>query len=262
MTADGQIRADKQKKFRQINEFLRLVLQTGIIEQLDKPVIELVDYGCGNAYLTFGVYHYLSHLLSRPARMVGVDLRGELLEKHLEIVRSLGWDGLTFERCAIAEFVPPAPPDITLALHACDTATDEALAQGIRWDSRLIVSVPCCHHNLQEQIRHQPSPDAFRPVLRHGILAERLGDVLTDSFRALILRIMGYQTDVMQFISSEQTAKNLMIRAIRSDTPPPPAFVEEYRQMKAYWNVTPWLETLLGEPFQRRLEEAGKDKKS
>jgi SAM-dependent methyltransferase len=255
MTGDGQIKADKQRKFRQINEFLKLLQQTGELEKFEKPVIDLVDYGCGNAYLTFGAYHYLNRILGRPARMVGVDLRGELLEKHAQTARELGWSDMTFERCAIADYVPAAPTDITLALHACDTATDEALAQGIRWESRLIISVPCCHHHLQDQMRRQQPPEAFRPVLRHGILAERQGDILTDSFRALILRIMGYRTEVLQFISAEHTAKNIMIRSVRSNLPPPTAFVAEYRQMKAYWNVTPWLETLLGEPFQRSLEQ-------
>jgi hypothetical protein len=247
MTAEGHIRADKQKKFRQINEFLKLLKQTGELEKFEKPFIDIVDYGCGNAYLTFGVYHYLNHILGKPARMVGVDLRGELLEKHTHIVRILGWENLTFESGAIADFVPSSPPDITLALHACDTATDEALAQGINQGSKIIISVPCCHHNLQEQLHRNAFPEVFRPVFRHGILAERQGDILTDSFRALILRIKGYQTDVLQFISSEHTAKNIMIRSIKANIPVPTSFLEDYKNMKAYWGVTPYLEGLLGD---------------
>jgi SAM-dependent methyltransferase len=253
MTADGRIKADRQKKFRQINEFLKMLQQTGEIEKLDKPVLDVVDYGCGNAYLTFGVYHYLNHILGRPARLIGVDVRGELLTKHRQTVQELGWDDLTFEERTIADFVPAGPPDITLALHACDTATDEALAQGIRRQSHLIISVPCCHHHLQEQLRHQEVPEVFRPLFRHGLLAERQGDLLTDAFRALILRIMGYQTDVLQFISLEHTARNVMLRAVRSDVHAPPEFLAEYRDMKAYWKVTPYLETLLGEALQSRL---------
>jgi hypothetical protein len=255
MTEDGSIKADKQRKFRQINEFLKLLQQTGELEKFDAPLIEIVDYGCGNAYLTFAVYHYLNHILGRRARMSGVDLRGDLLEKHTHTAQTLGWSDLSFHRCAIADFVPAARPDITLALHACDTATDEALAQGIHWQSKLIISAPCCHHDLQEQIRRQHTPAVFRPVFRHGILAERQVDILTDSFRALILRIMGYQTEVIQFISPEHTAKNIMIRAIASSSAAPSGFVEEYNQMKTYWQVTPCLETLLGEAFQCRLVE-------
>jgi SAM-dependent methyltransferase len=254
MTSDGRIKADKQRKFRQINEFLKLLQQTGELERFAGPVVEVVDCGCGNAYLTFAVYHYINHILGQPVRMVGVDVRGELLEKHTRTAQALEWDNLTFEKNTIADFVPAAPPDITLALHACDTATDEALAQGIRWESKLIVSVPCCHHNLQEQLRRQPAPELFRPIFSHGILAERQGDLLTDSFRALILRIMGYRTEVLQFISPEHTAKNIMLRSIRSDVATPAHYVEEYLQMKAYWGVTPYLEELLGKTFQCHLK--------
>lgn len=253
MTADGQIKADRQKKFRQINEFLRMLAETGEIEKMERPVLQIVDYGCGNAYLTFAVYHYLNQILSRPARMVGVDVQGALLEKHVQTALSLGWENITFEQTTIADYVPAAYADITLALHACDTATDEALAKGILGESRLIISVPCCHHNLQAQMHRQGAPEPFHALFRHGILFERQGDLLTDTFRALLLRVMGYQTEVLQFISSEHTAKNLMIRAVRTHVPAPPNFVEEYRQMKAYWKVTPYLEGLLGETLQRQL---------
>jgi SAM-dependent methyltransferase len=253
MTADGRIRADKQRKFRQINEFLRLLKETGEIDKGDAQVLEIVDYGCGNAYLTFGLTHYLTHVLGRSAHVVGVDRQGDLLEKHAGVARSLGWTNVEFRAGSIAEFVPQAPTDITLALHACDTATDDALARGIQCGSRVIVSVPCCHHNLQEQLRGQEPPPGFRAVFRHGILAERQGDILTDTFRALILRIMGYQTEVMQFISPEHTARNIMIRSVLCDAPPTAAFVEDYHRLKELWRVTPWLETLLGEPLQQRL---------
>lgn len=263
MTEDGRIRADKQKKFRQINEFLRLLQQTGALEYAggsEKHAgapLEVVDFGCGNAYLTFAVYHYLNHIRHVPAHVTGVDLQGELLDKHAKTAAALGWEGFRVERSAIADYAPPAPPAITLALHACDTATDDALAQGIRWGSRLIVSVPCCHHHLQAQLGASPAPEEFRPVSRHGILAERMGDILTDAFRALLLRIMGYQTDVMQFISAEHTAKNVMIRAVKSDGAVSPHFAREYAAMKDYWRMTPYLETLLGGVLEERLGRAG-----
>lgn len=253
MTQEGQIRADQQKKFKQTNEFLKLIAHTGALEAFTKTPLDIVDFGCGNAYLTFAVYHYLNDILHIPARMVGVDLRGELLEKHARIAADLGWPDFHFVRSAIAAYAPPTPPDITLALHACDTATDDALASGIQNGSKIIVSVPCCHHHLQAQLDKAPTPEAFRPVARHGILAERLGDVLTDAFRALILRLMGYQTDVMQFVSAEHTAKNVMIRAVHANLPPLPALVREYTAMKAFWEVTPYLETRLGNALTERL---------
>jgi len=130
---------------------------------------------------------------------------------------------------------------------------DEALAQGIKWGSKLIISAPCCQHHLQKQLDHQPAPRPFEPVERHSILKERLGDILTDTFRALILRIMGYQTDVVQFVSSEHTAKNLMIRAAKTLNVGEAKFVREYRDLKDFWKVTPYLEQLSGEDFTHLL---------
>jgi hypothetical protein len=147
------------------------------------------------------------------------------------------------------DFQPAGPPDVVLALHACDTATDEALAQAIRWQCKMVFCAPCCHHHLQQQLQGHQSPSLYEPVLRHGVLSERLGDILTDALRALILRIMGYQADVIEFISTEHTAKNVMIRAIRSVQPGDPRFVREYRALTDLWPVTPYLEQLLAEDF-------------
>lgn len=263
-TADGRIRADKQRKFRQINEFLRLIDETSLLQQphhpdsptpnLQSPISQspnlpspllVVDLGCGSAALTFATYHYLNNLLGLPAEVVGVDVQGHIIERRRGMVRDLGWDTMSFVTSAIRNYQPQRPPDIVLALHACDTATDEALAQAIRWQSKLILSAPCCHHHLQTQLDANPTPEPFAPVMRHGILKERLGDILTDTFRALILRIMGYQTDVLQFVDPEHTPRNLMIRAIRQAPTHTEQFVTEYQALKSYWNVTPHLETLL-----------------
>jgi SAM-dependent methyltransferase len=249
MTQDGRIRADMQGKFRQINEFLKLVEQTGELERFNTSPLHVVDCGCGNAYLTFAFYYYLNDVLCIPTRLTGIDVNDELLARHIEKSASLDWSGLTFQATSIQDYQPTTPPDIVLALHACDTATDDALALGIRQHSKLIVSAPCCQHHLQEQLDHLPAPVPFAPVERHNILKERLGDILTDSFRALILRIMGYQTEVVQFVSSEHTAKNLLIRAVRSAKVGETKFVQEYNELKAFWKVTPYLEELLGDDF-------------
>jgi SAM-dependent methyltransferase len=251
MSADGKIKADMQSKFRQINEFLRLVQQTGELERFKNSPVRVVDCGCGNAYLTFAFYYYLNHVLNISTQLTGIDVNEELLARHAEKSARLGWTDLNFETTRIIDFQPATPPDIVLALHACDTATDEALAQGIRWRSKLVVSAPCCQHQLQEQLDLQAAPFPFAPVERYGILKERLGDILTDTFRAVILRIMGYQTDVVQFVSSEHTAKNLMIRAVRSVKVGDAKFVQEYQALKDYWKVTPYLELLLGEDFTK-----------
>ncbi|MEM7345559.1 MAG: methyltransferase, partial [Chloroflexota bacterium] len=190
---------------------------------------------------------YLNNMVRVPTHLVGVDVRADLLEKHQQRLRELDWVNMTFDPSPIIDFQPTLPPNIILALHACDTATDDALAQGLHWQSNYIFSVPCCHNHLQQQLREQPAPPPFQPVLRHAILRERLGDILTDTFRVAILRMMGYQTDIVEFVSTEHTAKNLMIRAVRSMKPGQPHFVQEYQALKAFWQVTPYLETRLKE---------------
>jgi len=253
-TTDGRVRADQQRKFRQINEFLRLVEETGELERLKARPLRVVDLGCGSAALTFATYHYLSAVKGIPTAVTGVDTKAHLMARHAETAERLAWGGMSFAAARIADFAPDPPPHIVLALHACDTATDEALAQAIRWRSRLIFSAPCCHHHLQAQLAEAPTPEPFRPVLRHGILRERLGDTLTEAFRAHILRLMGYRAEVLEFVPVEHTPKNLMIRAVYTAAAAPAALVAEYRALKAYWNVVPYLETLLGDDLGHVLE--------
>jgi len=251
MTEDGRVRAKMQDKFWQINRFLQLIHQTIDLNKLTASPLNVIDCGCGSAYLTFATYHYLTHILKRPTQMVGIDLKTDLLKRRSEQAKNLGWDGLAFKASRIIDYTPAAPPDIVLALHACDTATDESLAQAVKWNSRYIFSVPCCHHHLQAQLPSvgQVANLSHKPILRHGILKERLGDILTDAFRALILRVMDYRSDVVEFVSSEHTDKNLMIRAVKAVRPGQPQFTREYEALKAEWGVTPYLEELLGEQF-------------
>jgi len=257
MTRDGKVRAEQQRKFRQINEFLKLIGQTieqaggvAAIRRVDSP-LSIVDCGCGNAYLTFAAYHYFSEVLGVPTRLTGIDVNGELLARHAEKIERLGWTGLTFQTSAIIDFAPSTPPDIVLALHACDTATDEALAQAIRWQSASIFCAPCCHHHLQQQLSGRKVAAPLQSLLRYGVLSERLGDILTDTFRALTLRLMGYQTEVVEFVGTEHTAKNLLIRAVKRGQPGDQAVLKEYRALKDLWQVTPYLEELLGAEFAR-----------
>jgi hypothetical protein len=254
ITKQGKVRASMRAKFRQINEFLERLVETGELEKFDRYPLTVVDCGCGSADLTFAVYHYLSHVLGMPTHLTGIDVNKELLRRRAEESRALGWDDLTFQAVRIIDFQPVAPPDIVLALHACDTATDEALAQGITWQSRVILSAPCCHHHLQQQLAKESPPPQFKPVLQHGVLRERLGDILTDTFRSLILQIFGYRTDVVEFVSTEHTGKNLMIRAVRSGKPGNGQVIQEYRDLQRFWQVTPYLEQLL-EAELRPLEQ-------
>jgi SAM-dependent methyltransferase len=248
MTQDGRIKADMQSKFKQINDFLRLLDETesfSLLAGSPTRTIRIVDFGCGNAYLTFAVYYYLNEILKLDAHVTGVDVKTELIERHQQKAESLGWSRINFHAGEIAGFIPEHTPDIVLALHACDTATDDALAKGIEWRSQLIVAAPCCQHELQTQMARAPLPAQFSSVFEDGIFFERIGDILTDTFRANILRIVGYRTDVTQFIPIEHTAKNLMIRAVKNPSMDNARWREEYKTMKSFWGVTPYLERLL-----------------
>ena len=250
----GSVRPAAAGKFRQVNEFLRLMSQAMRAGELTEDGIEMVDCGCGSAYLTFAAYHYLRHVRGIPVHAVGVDVNGEIISDAAELRDSLGWDGLEFHVSRIADYHPKRPPDLVLSLHACDTATDEAIAQGILWGSRAILAAPCCQHELHKQLRAA----VMRPVLRHGILKERTADILTDAFRALILRTMGYRTDVVEFVSPEHTSRNLMIRAVKGLKAGEKPFVEEYQELKTFWEVKPILEELLGGDFRRLLHSISK----
>jgi SAM-dependent methyltransferase len=246
MTKDGRIKADMQRKHKQINEFLRLLDETASFDAWSGPPINVVDFGCGSAHLTFAVYYYLRNILNLDVHVTGVDVKAELIERHQQTAAAMGWDRLSFQVGYIADYQPEVKPNVILALHACDTATDDALAKGIQWESKVIVCAPCCQHELQEQLSHAPTPESMQAVFQHGILFERMGDVLTDSFRAAALRTLGYRTDVTQFVPIEHTGKNLMIRSLKTTPPGDARRMEEYRNLKSFWQVTPYLEKLLG----------------
>jgi hypothetical protein len=245
MTPDGAIKASMQGKFKQINEFLKNIDRVGELDKLSQP-LHIIDCGCGNAQLTFSTYYYLNYVLNLPTQLTGVDINAQCMSKHADIAKKMGWDKIEFEVNNIIDFTPTTLPQIVLALHACNTATDDALLQAIKWQSQLIFSVPCCHHDLQTQLDRKPYPPLFEPVCEHGILKERLADILTDTFRSLLLNIMGYKVSVVEFISSEHTAKNIMIRAVKSPGSSERASaIDRYKQLKQFWQVQPYLEQLL-----------------
>lgn len=245
MTQDNVIKAGMQGKFKQVNEFLKNIDRTSDLQSLAQP-IHVVDCGCGNAYLTFSTYYYLNQVLGLPTHLTGIDINVECTSKHAATADRLGWNDIKFEISNIIDFQPAIKPQIVLALHACDTATDDALVRAIEWQSQLIFSVPCCHKNLQQQLDRHAYPLTFEPLCQYGILRERQADLLTDTFRSLLLNIMGYKVSVIEFISSEHTAKNIMIRATKSSgSPDREIAIEKYRNLKQYWQVTPSLEELL-----------------
>jgi len=253
MTEDGRIKADMQRKFKQINEFLRLVEEAGSFHNWGGLPLNVVDFGCGSGHLTFAMYYYLREILHLDARVTGVDIKRELMEGLQAKSEALQWSQLNFQTGYISEYKTDVPPDVVLALHACDTATDDALAKGIEWGSRLIVCAPCCQHELQEQMARIEMPNQLSPIFHHGIFFERMGDILTDTFRANILRIMGYRTDVTEFVPIEHTGKNLMIRSVKTVPVGEAHWIEEYRNLKSFWKITPYLEKILGEPYAKFL---------
>jgi SAM-dependent methyltransferase len=250
--ASGRIKPSRQAKYRQIEEFCR---QLG--EALDAagdrlpPVsserpLRVADLGCGNAYLTFAAHHVLAEVRGLPVDMVGVDVKAQARERNTAIAAQLGWSGsLRFEQGAISAAQVDAP-DVVLALHACDTATDDALARALGWEAPLVLSAPCCHHDLQTRLAAAPVPEAFRMVTRHGILRERLADTLTDAVRASLLRTAGYQVEVREFVGSEHTPRNTLLRAVRTgDAQTAATGRQEYEAFTSTWGVRPRLAELL-----------------
>jgi hypothetical protein len=245
-TPEGRVKADMRHKFHQINEFLRLLSDVvGTLKTVQGP-IEVVDFGCGSAHLSFAAYYYLTEIRKRDAHVVGVDLKADLMARNTATARSLGWH-MDFVTGTIADYVPQTPPHLVIALHACDTATDDALAQAMLWESPLVLAAPCCHHHLHEQLSQQTTPAPFTPLLRYGIFHERFADLLTDTFRTLLLRQAGYRVDVVEFVDAEHTPRNVMLRAVKLPGQPVREAAAEYAQLQDYWHVTPYLESALRE---------------
>jgi hypothetical protein len=253
VTGSGRVRPTMRAKYTQVNEFLKQL--THVLDQAGLTAlgreVQILDCGCGASYLTLAVHHYLNDIRGIPAYILGVDVNEEVIRKSVARSEHLGAERLRFA-CGRIDTID-SQPDIVLALHACDTATDDAIALAIRREARILLSVPCCHHYLNERIKPAGDAEVLRPLLRHGILQQRTADQVTDALRALVLRIMGYRTEIVEFISPEHTARNLMIRAVRGVPIGERALVDEYREMCRFWGVTPYLEKLLGEPFQALL---------
>jgi SAM-dependent methyltransferase len=249
----GRMKPSRQSKYRQVEEFLR-ILDASISDALDKghlrrPTLEqplqIVDLGCGNAYLTFVTERYLTQVRELPVHLTGIDQREQSREHNQDIARELGVDA-TFVASSIEDAAPLAPPDVVLALHACDTATDDALARAIEWSTPLILAAPCCHHDIAAQLRTTPTPAPYAMLTRHGILRERFADTLTDGLRASLLRLRGYRVDVMQFVGSQHTPRNTLLRAVRTGTPVTGGSArQEYDELVATWGVRPRLGELL-----------------
>ena len=250
---EGRIRASMRGKYDQVNEFLKIVGEVVRRPGADEgpKTFTVVDCGCGKAYLTVALYLYLSEALQLPGvHVYGVDRRADVIASARRMASNLDLSGkVEFVESDLAAFnVEKA--DMVVSLHACDTATDEALAKGVEWRARYILSAPCCQHELQKTLDDK---GAFAGVMRQSILRERLCDILTDSFRAMIMRILGFRTQVVEFVSSEATARNVMLKCEYCVKPGQSGPVAEYLALRDYWHVTPWLEARLKSILAKHL---------
>ena len=234
----GRIKPSAQSKFRQVARFVELLDHTIGSRVEPGGHLEVVDFGCGSGALTLAAYDHLVHTRGLDVSLVGVDTKADLIAASNQLVTDLGWQNARFENGLIADYSGP-PADLVLALHACDTATDDALAQAIRWQSTFVLAAPCCQHDLQTQVDPDAAAAMVQPMLRDGIARERFIDLLTDTIRAETLRDYGYSTDIIEFISTEHTARNLMIRAVRKHKPAPRT--KSAGDLAAAWAVEPAL---------------------
>ncbi len=243
MNAQGKVLAAKYDKFRQINKYLETVAACVDKLKSDKP-LRIVDFGCGKAYLTFALYHYIVNVRGLKTVMTGLDLKDDVIKFCNKTAQNLGYDMLKFENGDIRSFKNDEDIDMVITLHACDTATDEAIVQAISWNTKIILTVPCCQHELFSMIDNK----SMELMTKHGIIKERLSSLITDSIRGALLEACGYSVQISEFISMEHTPKNILIKAEKKHSKSLSAY-KKYREFADMWHVSPYLE--------KRLDEIG-----
>ena len=242
MTKDGAVTKAKYDKFRQINRFLEFVQD--ILPALPSDrTITILDFGCGKSYLTFAIYHFLKVLHGRDVRIIGLDLKKDVITNCNRLAEKLGYTELTFLHGDIADYEGMNRVDMVVTLHACDTATDFALAKAIGWDASVILSVPCCQHELNKQMKNE----GLSPLLKYGLIKERTAALFTDAIRGNLLEAAGYQTQILEFIDMEHTPKNILLRAVRKQKPSKEKLQENLKEIEQT------LELLHAEPTLYKL---------
>lgn len=241
-TPDGKITKAKYDKFRQINRYLEFI--EDVLEELPKDrTIRIIDFGCGKSYLTFAMYYYLHVLQHRDIQVTGLDLKTDVINHCNQLAQRLNYSGLHFERGDIATYEGADAVDMVVTLHACDTATDYALEKAVKWGAGVIMAVPCCQHEINKQI----SNDILKPVLKYGLIKERMSALITDALRANLLEQRGYDTQILEFIDMEHTPKNLLIRAVRKKGMRPVSKASDVSGVMDFLQISPTLERLLSE---------------
>ena len=240
MTSDGKIVRTKFDKFRQINRFLEFV--EDILPQLDKDrEVTILDFGCGKSYLTFAMYYYLHELKKYDVRIIGLDLKKDVIKHCNELSEKYGYAKLRFLEGNIADYTGVDEVDMVVTLHACDTATDFALDKAVGWNAKVILSVPCCQHELNAQMHN----DTLAPIFKYGLIKERMAALITDALRAEYLESMGYDAQILEFIDMEHTPKNILIRAVK--TGKKKENKEKIKACEEFFHVSPTLGRLLNE---------------
>ncbi len=243
MNKSGRVLAKRYDKFRQLNKFLEIV--TDCLPYLQQPhngeTLTVLDFGSGKAYLTFALYHYLVSELGLKVQIIGLDLKKDVVEYCNRTAQKLDYTDLEFLHEDIRVYERTKKVDLVVSLHACNTATDYALAKAVQWDAQVILAVPCCQHELYNQVQNP----LMTPLLEHGIIKERAAALLTDAARAKLLESVGYSVQIMEFIDMEHTPKNLLIRAFRGQKRDLETIESEYEKFREFWNIEPTLEFLL-----------------
>ncbi|MBO5146647.1 MAG: SAM-dependent methyltransferase [Lachnospiraceae bacterium] len=246
-TPDGKIVKAKYDKFRQINRYLEFVRDVlPALSREEGRVINIIDFGCGKSYLTFALYYYLKVMNQYDIRVTGLDLKADVIENCQALADKLGYDGLKFLVGDIGSYNGTDSVDMVVTLHACDTATDYALAKAVRWKADVILSVPCCQHELNKQL----FCEELAPLLKYGLIKERMAALMTDAIRANLLEEQGYDTQILEFIDMEHTPKNILIRAVKRNHMKYDAGrkkKEEPGRLEEFLGVTPTLRRLLEE---------------
>ncbi|GEK29918.1 methyltransferase [Kurthia zopfii] len=239
---DGKVKKQKYDKFKQINRFIEFIDDS--LDYLPKDrTIRILDFGSGKSYLTFALYHYLKVMKGLDIRVTGLDLKKEVIEHCAQIAKDLNYDQLEFLVGDINDYNEESAVDMVVTLHACDVATDMALSRAVKWNAQVILSVPCCQHELNRQLE----ASLLDIMLQHGLVKERFAALATDSIRAEILQLVGYDAQLLEFIDMENTPKNILIRAYKTGKQPSPEQKDRYHAFTQFLNAKPFLENELKE---------------
>lgn len=241
-TPEGRVKNHYFDKFRQINRFLEFI-DDSLAHLPQDETIRILDFGSGKSYLTFALYHYLRVEKGLNIQVTGLDLKKEVIEDCNAIAQDLGYEHLEFLVGDINDYNEKMKVHMVVTLHACDIATDMALARAVKWEADVILSVPCCQHELASQL---DAPE-LNIMLKHGLIKERFAALATDSIRAELLSFVGYDAQLLEFIDMEHTAKNVLIRAYRTGKQPTTEQILAYKQFRYLLNAKPYLESELGD---------------